>query len=153
MINDIAGRQPTLCPLYNNLHLAELFGQLLISLLGLAGVARWLGARGIRTLGLLGASWTLSNNSFVERTTSAGCRDRPRLKKNAIFPRASRAGETKNPMMRRGKPRMIRRLVRASQVINKRGRGNRWPEAQPLITDFFLSVNFLPLHFPFPLWV
>lgn len=102
MINDLAGRQPTLCPLYNNLHLAELLGQLLVGLLGLAGVARQVEARGIWTLGLLGASWTLSNNSFVERTTSAGCRDRPRLKKNAIFPRASRVGETKIPMMRRG---------------------------------------------------
>jgi hypothetical protein len=102
MNNDLAGRQLTLCPLHNNFHLAELLGQLLVGLLGLAGVARRLGPRGIRTLGLLGASWTLSNNSFVERTTSAGCRDRPRLKKNAIFPRASRVGETKIPMMRRG---------------------------------------------------
>jgi hypothetical protein len=43
--------------------------------------------------------------------------------------------------------------VRASQVINKRGRGNRWPEATTTDNGFFLSVNFLPLHSPFPLWV
>jgi hypothetical protein len=123
MVNDIAGKQPTLCPLYNNFHLAELLGQLLVGLLGLVGVARRLGARGIQTLGLLGASWTLSNNSFVERTTSAGCRDRPRLKKNAIFPRASRVGETKNPMMRRGSQGWLRRLDTGESSNKQTGAG------------------------------
>jgi hypothetical protein len=39
MINEMVSGKPTLCSLYNDLHLTELLGQFLVGLLGLADVS------------------------------------------------------------------------------------------------------------------
>lgn len=78
-----ASRQPTLCPLNNQLHVTELFRQLFFYLIMGEQISSRLASK-VRTLGVLGPSWTLASKSLVVRTTSIGWRDRPRLKKNAM---------------------------------------------------------------------
>lgn len=77
-------RIPTWCSLDYHLHLTELLSQLLFGLVhSLVDCSPQLDVSK-RTLGAFWESWILSNSSLVVRTISAGCRDRPRLKKKAM---------------------------------------------------------------------
>lgn len=76
------------------------------------------------TLGVPGASCTLSNSSLVDRTTSAGCRDRPRLKKKAIVSvSVELEDESEAPKM---EDRCI--AIRRYGSNKQTGRGNGWPD-------------------------